>query len=422
MQITGRFYIICSLIFLIPHSASAQQDTTQIIIPNRENASIQQQKPYVILISIDGLRHDLVNKYDAVFLKTKRNQGIQAKSMRPSFPSLTFPNHYSIITGLYPAHHGIVANTFFTNDGFKKYKIGDAAAVLDGSWYGGTPLWVLAEQQKMITASFYWVGSEANIKNTYPTYYYKYNEKIPLERRISIVREWLQLPEPKRPHFITFYMPEVDHAGHRSGIPSGRVQGAVQFIDHAIKRLNEMTDSLDLPINYILVSDHGMMNIDTEHPIKISAYLDSTKFKIAFGSAILHAYAKDKSDVLPAYRKLKKKANGYTVYLKENVPAKWNYSEKDDYMNRLGDIIMVANPTRAFSHENRVRGRGAHGYDNFIPEMQAVFYAWGPLFKQHKKIKSFANVNVYPLIAKMLGLTISEKIDGEIKVLEGILK
>lgn len=413
-------YLLLFIFFC--HPVSAQDDTAQIIIPGRENSVIQQQKPYVILISIDGLRYDLVDKYDAKFLKKKRGEGIWAKSMRPTFPSLTFPNHYSIITGLHPAHHGIVANTFYGDNGQRRYKLGDPSAVTDPSWYGGTPLWVLAEQQQMVSASFFWVGSEAKIQNTYPTYYFKYNEKIPLEKRVDIVREWLQLPEETRPHFITFYMPEVDHAEHKSGVHSARVKNAVDLIDHAVMRLNEMTDSLGLPINYIFLSDHGMINVDTEHPLPIPSELDTSKFKVASSSAILHAYAIDKNDILPAYKKIKKKENGYSAYLKENVPSRWHYAAADDYLGHLGDIILTAKPTRGFSYESKLRGKGAHGYDNFIPEMQATFYAWGPLFKEQYKIKSFSNVNVYPLIAKILGLTITDKIDGDVKVLERILK
>lgn len=411
-----------ALILFISFSTLLAQDTTQIVIPGRQNSLEQQKKPYVILISADGFRYDLADKYDAQFLKQQRSNGVWAQSMQPSFPSLTFPNHYSIVTGLYPAHHGIVSNTFYADGGKLRYRLGDNKAVTNGAWYGGVPLWVLAEQQKMLSASFYWVGSEAPIDKTFPTYYFRYNEKIPMERRVAIVKEWLQLPESQRPHFITFYMPEVDHEEHANGVTSEKVRDAVQFVDHAVKRLTEMTDSLGLPVSFIFVSDHGMMDVDTEHPIYLPKILDTSKFVIGFTGIITNVYAKNKKDIKPVYRQLKKEAVGYSVYLKKNTPKRWHYGKRDDCLHRLGDIILVADPGRSFGFPGRKPAAGAHGYDNAIPEMQATFYAWGPAFKSNQKTGSFANVNIYPLIAKMLGLSMTCKVDGKIKVLEGILK
>lgn len=165
------------------------QDTTQYIIPNRVNDLQQQQKPYVIMISADGFRYDLAEKYDAKFLKKISSDGVEAASMKPCYPSLTFPNHYSMITGLYPSHHGIVDNTFYDKARDQFYRIGNKKVVEDPTWYGGVPLWVLAESQKMLSASFYWVGSESHIDGVDPTYYYRYNEAIPIDRRIAILKE-----------------------------------------------------------------------------------------------------------------------------------------------------------------------------------------------------------------------------------------
>lgn len=421
MRLLRNFFVFAIILF-ISFSNALAQDTTQVVIPERQNSAEQQKKPYVILISADGFRYDLADKYDAQFLKEKRSEGVWASSMQPSFPSLTFPNHYSIVTGLYPAHHGIVSNTFYADGGKLRYKLGDEKAVTNGAWYGGIPLWVLAEKQKMLSASFYWVGSEADIDKTLPTYYFRYNEKIPMERRVAIVRDWLLLPEDKRPHFITFYMPEVDHEEHEHGVTSDSVHKAVQFVDYAVKRLTEMTDSLGLPVNFIFVSDHGMMDVDTEHPIYLPKELDTSRFVIGFTGIIINAYAKNKKFIKPAYRQLKKEAVNYSVYLKKNTPKRWHYGKKDDCLDRLGDIILVADPGKSFGFPNRKPAAGAHGYDNAIPEMQATFYAWGPAFKSNLKIGSFANVNIYPLIAKMLGLNLECKADGNIEVLGGILK
>ncbi|MCB0709897.1 MAG: alkaline phosphatase family protein, partial [Chitinophagaceae bacterium] len=177
------FFLFVSVVY---SSIVQAQDTTQKIIAGRSNASEQMQKPYLILISADGFRYDLAEKYNATFLKTISAGGVKATSMKPCYPSLTFPNHYSIITGLYPSHHGIVDNSFYDKMRNQFYSIRNKKVVEDPSWYGGTPLWVLAERQKLLSASFYWVGSESHIDGVDPTYYYNYNEAISIDRRIEI--------------------------------------------------------------------------------------------------------------------------------------------------------------------------------------------------------------------------------------------
>lgn len=398
------------------------QDTTQHIIPGRENSVAQEQKPYLILISADGFRYDLAEKYDAEFLKKISSEGVKAVSMKPCYPSLTFPNHYSIITGLYPSHHGIVDNTFYDKKRNQFYAIRNRKAVEDPTWYGGVPLWVLAERQKMLSASFYWVGSESHIDGTDPTYYFNYNEAIPIDRRIEILKEWLQLPADKRPHFITFYFPEVDHAEHRYGTNSNETRDAVQFVDHSMQKMNEMCAQLNLPVNFIFVSDHGMTNMDTLHTIPRPLAIDTSKFVIASGTSTAHLYAKNKKDIKPAYRKLKAYAKDYDVYLAKRIPKRWHYSKKEDRFDRIGDILLVPHLPQGFSFSGRKISYGEHGFDNYLPEMQATFYAWGPAFKPHYEIGNFANIDIYPLIAHVLGLQIDSKIDGKFDVLKGILK
>jgi len=178
------------LFLLFSLTASAQVDTTQQIIPDRSNGPEQQEKPYVILISADGFRYDYAEKYKAEHLLALANEGVKAASMVPSFPSVTFPNHYTIVTGLYPSHHGLIDNSFYDRN-LKRFYSYKGKTASEGTWYGGTPLWVLAEQQKMVTASYFWSGSEAAIQNTYPTYYYKFNQVTPIDKRIAAVVDWL---------------------------------------------------------------------------------------------------------------------------------------------------------------------------------------------------------------------------------------
>jgi predicted AlkP superfamily pyrophosphatase or phosphodiesterase len=417
-----RKLLFTGLLCLYITYAYTQADSTQQITAGRSNSIAQQQKPYVILISADGFRYDLADKYNAAQLIQLRNSGVAARGMTPSYPSLTFPNHYAIATGLYPSHHGLVDNTFWDKKMNKTYKISIREAVEDSSFYGGTPIWVLAEQQQLLSASFYWVGSEAAIKGVRPTYYYKYNEKIDIDARIQAVKDWLTLPEEKRPHLVTFYFPEVDHAEHTYGTEAKETAEAVQFIDQSVARMVRMTDSLHLPVNYIFVSDHGMTNVDTLHYIPFPKAIDTTRFRFYPSDVLLHLYANNKKFVRSAYNALKKQATDFDVYYPDQTPAYWHYTSKDDRYNRIGDIILVPHLPRVFGSSGRRITPGKHGLDNALPEMRATFYAWGPAFKEHLKIEPFENVHVYPLVAKILGLNITEKIDGSLQVLAPILK
>lgn len=417
-----RIFLALITLF-IPSWLVAQLDLTQHIVPGRSNSAQQQQKPYVILVSADGFRHDLADKFQAKHLQQLRSHGVAAKSMIPAFPSLTFPNHYTIVTGLYPSHHGLVDNTFYDKKRDQTYRLGNRKAVEDSSWYGGTPLWVLAEQQQMVTASFYWVGSETAVKGVRPTYYYRYNDSIDIDTRIQAVKDWLTLPEDKRPHFITFYLPQVDHEAHMYGPDSKQTEEAVHFIDETMAKMVRMTDSLKLPVNYIFLSDHGMINVDTVNQLPMPSAIDTTKFKVPDGEVLVHMYAYNANDVQPTYTALKQQADGYDVYLANEIPARWHYSAADDWYQRIGDIILVPRAPKSFSFRRRRSSLvGKHGFDNALPEMHATFYAWGPAFKKKLQIDAFENVHVYPLVAHLLGLNINEKIDGSLKVLQPILK
>jgi predicted AlkP superfamily pyrophosphatase or phosphodiesterase len=393
---------------------SAQTDTTQQIIPNRKNSKYQQGKPYVILISADGFRYDYAKKYNATHLLALSNGGVSAASMIPSYPSTTFPNHYTLVTGLYPSHHGIVSNQFYSPKLDRAYHY-KSKAVAEAVWYGGTPLWTLAGQQHMLSASFYWVGSEAAEKGISPTYYYHYNELIKIDERIKIVKNWLNMPAGKRPHFITIYFPEVDHVSHKKGPDAPETEQAVHFIDSAVYELTKAAKQTGKKVNFIFVSDHGMAQIPTTNPIITPAVIDTTGFIISGEGVLVNIYAKKghENAINIVYKALLKEAKDYDVYLKSNVPAKLHYSTADDWHSVIGDIIMIPHYPHVFKLNSKWVDPGCHGYDPFaVKDMHATFYAWGPNFKTHLKIPSFRNVDVYPVITKILGLKHTEKIDG----------
>jgi predicted AlkP superfamily pyrophosphatase or phosphodiesterase len=417
-----RFVLILFLNCLLL-TANAQIDTIQKIIPGRVNSPAQRSKPYVILISADGFRYDYVQKHQATNLMRLSKQGVVATSMIPSFPSVTFPNHYTLATGLYPSHHGLVDNSFYDSGKKLVYSMSDRAKVKDKEWYGGIPLWVLAERQEMVTASFYWVGTEAPVKNIFPTYSYAFTEAIPLRRRLAIVKEWLELPEATRPHLITFYFPEVDHQGHMFGPDAEETRQAVQLIDKSVAELVALTRPLNLPLNFIFVSDHGMTRVDTVNTLTLPAIVrDTAACKAVSSATTVHLYLKKKINLDSVIIKLKTEAKGYDSYLLKDTPKRWHYRPGDDWFNRIGDIILVPHYPLVFKTGKGVVTPGKHGFDPVNPDMHSTFLAWGPQFKNGMTIPSFENVNVYPLVAKILGLNFEHSMDGKIEVLQSILK
>lgn len=413
------YYLLVSL--LVTTAANAQTDTSQQIITDRVNSAVQQDKPYVILISADGFRHDYAKLYPTPTLDSLVGGGVRAQAMIPSFPSKTFPNHYTLVTGMYPAHHGLVDNRFYDARRNAFYTVSDRTKVEDGSWYGGLPLWVLAEQQHMLTASFYWVGSEADIQGVRPTYYYRYNEAISIERRIQTVVDWLRLPAERRPHLITFYFPEIDLAGHRHGPESDETRAAVQYVDRSLAQLTRAVAATGLPVNFIFVSDHGMTPIDTVQTIPYPA-IDTADFVLVPGSIMLQLHAKNKKAVWPTYRQLKRAEDGYRVYRRSRMPARLHYDEENDTFGRLGDLILLADHPRVFHSGSRPPNPGDHGFDPaIVRDMYTVFYAWGPALPSGKVIPTFENVHLYPLVAQLLGLTYSHPIDGKPVLVEQLL-
>lgn len=415
-----RKIFLLVVVLLAVSLAGYAQDTAQLMVEGRKNSATQQSKPYVIMISIDGFRYDYAEKYNAQQLLRLSGAGVRATAMQPSFPSLTFPNHYTLATGLYPAHHGLVDNVFYDRKRDAIYKVHDRETVEDGTWYNGIPLWVLAEKQQMISASYFWVGSESAIQNIRPTYYFRYQEKTGIDQRIGQVINWLRLPEDQRPHLITFYFPEVDHIGHSWGPDSDSVRNAVQFVDAAIGKMVTEVAKLNLPVNFIVVSDHGMLQADTTNTITLPDVPALQPLKSIPGNEKVMLYGKTDEEIKASYDYLKQHQHHYTAYLKKETPERWHYGQEDIY-NRIGDIILLAEAGYTFANGKMVHP-GHHGYDNNLTNMNAIFMAWGPAFKAHTRIATFENVHVYPLVARILGLDITQPIDGRLEVLEPVLQ
>ncbi len=398
--------------------AQATADPTPVIhVDNPRNTPTQQAKHYVILVSLDGFRYDYPTKYGAPHLQAMAKDGASAPDgMLPSHPSLTFPNHLSLVTGLYPEHHGIVGNSFFdparSPEQGQTYVYTQSKTNSDGSWYGGTPLWVLAEQQGMRAACLFWPGSEAEIQGKRPSYYLKYDDKLDDKKRVEQVLAWLKLPPEQRPHFITLYYSNVDHAGHAYGPESEEVRAAVHHVDDMIGELQAGIAALKLPVDLVVVADHGMIALQGD-PIDLSTFADLSSVHTE-GSLI---YAKDEVEAARIYKDFKAHPDPrFSVYRRAEVPEHLHFNSNP----REGDPVIVPNgPYLLTAKPGTFNGKlhGMHGYDPAtMPEMKAIFFADGPDVKPAIRIESFENLNVYPYVAQLLGLTAPSS-DGNIHVL-----
>jgi alkaline phosphatase D len=404
-----------------PSTAAPNPPLPVIHVDNGPNSAAAQAQHYVVLVSLDGFRWDYAKRDGATHLLALGKHGVWApEGMLPSYPSLTFPNHFSIVTGLYPEHHGLVANSFYDETKQARYAIADATAVTDGSWYSGTPLWSLAESQGMRSACFFWPGSEAQIAGFRPTYYLKFDDKIDDNARIQQVLAWLHLPATDRPHFITLYYAEPDHEGHEFGPDAAETKAAVIKVDGLMGKLKAGLDATGLPIDLVVVSDHGMAKVQGGW-ITLDQLADLTGFDTV-GTLL---YGKTEEDRARVYNQLKKASSQFVVYRRANVPAALNYSQNP----REGDPVVIATGPYAIRAHTPPAGKpdqppipGMHGYDPVkLPEMKASFFAAGPDIVEGKTVAPFENVNLYPWLAHLLGLT-PPKTDGSLNVLAGTLR
>jgi alkaline phosphatase D len=383
--------------------------------PNALNSAKAKKAHYVVMISLDGFRWDYAVKWGAPHLLKMAAEGASApEGMIPSYPSITFPNHYTIVTGLYPEHHGIVDNEFRDpKRNYAEYYYKDHASNSDGSWYGGVPLWSLAERKKMRSASMFWVGSEAEIAGKRPSYWVPFDDKFDDEKRITQVMEWLGLPEEERPHLITLYYSNVDHAGHDFGPDSEQCRDAVHHLDALMGELEEKLKATGLPVDMIVVSDHGMAKLEDRRWLPLSKLVD-LKDTLTSGELM---YPKTEAEKRRIYEELKAKNDPrFSVYRLKDVPGKLDFNRN----GREGDPVVVPMqlvPITAKPKEAEIKGVGAHGFDPAkFPEMKAIFYAEGPDIKPGVKIAPFTNVNVYDFVCSILGLK-PAKNDGDRKAL-----
>jgi predicted AlkP superfamily pyrophosphatase or phosphodiesterase len=375
-----------------------------IILPGFKNDSRKPFKNYVVIISFDAFRWDYNKLYNTPNLNKLAKDGVHADRMIPSFPTKTFPNHYTIATGLYPDHHGLIDNSFQATDLGLYYRMSDRAAVENPAFYGGEPMWETAEKQGAKAAAFFWVGSEAPVGGRYPTYWKKYDGAITYGARIDTVIKWLGYPREKRPELINLYFDEPDLTSHDAGPVSAETGKVVAMIDSVVgeirRKLATLQDSKR--INLIVLSDHGMEAISSERYINIKDVVPNRMISSISGGNPVYQInpAQGKSDSVLYFLNSVK---GMKAWKKSQLPQKWHYGTNP----RIPEIVVVADSSWSLgtrAETTSIKG-GAHGYDNYNSDMFSIFYASGPAFKKNYQFKELNNTDIYNLVCKILDIT-----------------
>jgi predicted AlkP superfamily pyrophosphatase or phosphodiesterase len=412
-----------SFVLIALAAACAPRGTGPVAERDRGGTPAGDDGTHVVLISFDGMRYDMPGRTATPAFDRVAGAGVRATGLIPSYPTKTFPNHYTLATGLYPAHHGLVDNAFYDRDLDATYRLGDSTAVRDGRWYGGEPIWVTAETQGVRTASYFWVGTEAEIQGVRPTYFKYYDETVPDTARVDTVLHWLSLPAPERPRLVLLYFSEPDHTAHRQGPDAAAVDSVVRTLDGVLGRLLDGLDALPIAdrTHVVLVSDHGMADAPADQVIYLDdhANLDGVRV-VSNATQTLLYFDGDTARVRSVHQALEGGLEHATTYLAGETPDRWHYEPGP----RIGDLIVAADPgwTLRLRDWRPWRGGGTHGWDPYHRAMHGIFMAAGPRIRPGPDLAAFENVHVYPLVARLLGLRPAEGIDGSLAPIEPVLR
>lgn len=359
-------------------------------------------RPPVILVSLDGFRADYLDRGLTPVLSGLARDGVRAKALIPVFPTKTFPNHYSIVTGRWPGVHGIIGNEFFAPDLGRSFRMADREAVRDGRFWGAEPIWVTAERQGVITAPFFWPGSEAAIEGVRPTYMRPFDPGMPDSARVRQVLEWLDLPAARRPAFLTLYTSVVDAAGHERGPDAPETRAAIAQADSLVGRLLDglKARGLERKVDLIVVSDHGMTSTSPTRVIYLDDLVDRGAVEVDALSPVL--MLRPRAGLEESVYHHLKRAPHLTTYRRAELPERFHLLNSP----RVPALVALADE----GWEIRWRtgsgpvGLGDHGFDDSLPSMRAIFLAHGPDFRRGIVVPAFRNIHIYTLLAELLGI------------------
>ncbi|SDD08350.1 ectonucleotide pyrophosphatase/phosphodiesterase [Aquimonas voraii] len=391
---------------------------------NRSTSIAQQStRPLpVLLIGLDGFRPDYLQLPEARTLRRLAEQGGRAEAMRPSYPSLTFPNHYTLVTGLHPDRHGIVNNSM-RDPALGSFAMHLRTAVADGRWWGGEPVWITARRHGLRTATLFWPGTEADVQGQHPDDWLPYDAGLDSAERVQQVLAWLARPESTRPDFLTLYFEQVDTVGHDQGPDSPALRRAVQAVDTAVAALIEGLDASPWAgrVNLVLVADHGMTAIDESRPILLDDLVDPRSFElVSFGASAGIQPRRGRSAEVGAA--LLREHAHMRCYRPHGFPPEWQFGTHP----RVPAITCQAEPPyiiatrRVLTMPGRKTKRGGHGYDPALPDMQALFVGHGPAFRPGSTVARVDSVDVYALLCRLLGIEPADH-QGDARAFDALL-
>ena len=390
-------------------------------------AVVPPEKAILILISIDGFRWDYFDRLHPPALTALAKDGVRAEGLIPQFPSKTFPNHYTIVTGLTLPHHGIVSNNMRAPDIPGDFAMSNREVLADPRWWGGEPIWNTVEKQGRRAAAMFWPGSETVIGGRQATYWTPFDDRMPHSERVNRILGWLRLPENQRPSFLTLYFSDVDSAGHSRGPDSEDVREAVMKVDRSIGQLVEGVKQSGLAdrVHYVVVSDHGMAALSPERMILIDDYIDVAAADVVDWAPVLALTPKD-GDVDKLYNALKGKHPALDVYRNGEIPAEYGLAGNP----RVPAVFAIARegwlPTskreiKRWGEPDRHAPGGQHGYDPGARSMHGLFIASGPRIRSGVTVKPFQNIHIYDFMCAVLGLQ-PAKNDGDPAVTRDMLR
>ncbi|KAH6887999.1 alkaline-phosphatase-like protein [Thelonectria olida] len=385
--------------------------------------------PTSLIISLDGFRADFLQRGLTPRLNAFVKEGVSPKWMHPSFPSVTFPNHYTIATGMYPESHGVVGNSFWDPHLEAEFYYTDAARSLDPKWWGGEPFWVTAEKQGVRSAIHMWPGSEAHVLHTEPSIMDKFNGKETLDNKVARIFQFLDMPgfedktvdvKDMRPQLIAAYVPHVDSDGHKYGPNSTEIRDTISKVDNMLDKIFAGLEERNLTdiVNVIIVSDHGMATTDVTRLIQLEDLIDIDKVEHNDGWPLFGLRPKNPDDLQGMYDELAEKAKtnpNIEVYLRDvNMPERYHFSKND----RIAPLWVIPKTGWAITTKKEFdvkdglekglvyHPRGLHGYDHEHPLMRAIFIARGPAFPHpaNSRVDVFQNIEVYNMLCDSVGI------------------
>lgn len=376
-------------------------------------------RPPVLLVSVDGLSPAMLAW--APRLSALAREGAAAAALRQAYPTLTFPNHTTLVTGLRPDRHGIVHNKM-RDPVLGRFSNSEASADDARWWADAVPLWVTAEQAGLPTATMFWPGSGAAIAGVRPRRWQAYDDTVPIDARVDTVLGWLAEPDATRPRFSTLYFEHVDSAAHDHGPRSAQAREAVRAVDAALGRLLDTLAARGTATNVLVVSDHGLADVPPGQVVVIETLVDARDAQWITDGQVVGF------DPLPGRTPQAEAAllgahAHHDCWRKADLPARWRFGTHA----RVPAIVCQmhagwdALPRERAARRQAGATRGSHGYDNALASMHAVFIASGPAFRAGARVGVVDNVDVYPLLARLVGV-VPRAHDGDARTFDGLLR